>query len=46
MKEKNKTTTLNKKIIRKRIIFTIVLSFVAICCIIGMILVFVFCKKK
>lgn len=46
MKNKSETTTLDKKIIKKRIVFTIILSVVAICCIVGMILVFIYCKKK
>lgn len=46
MKNKSETTTLDKKNIKKRIIFTTILSIVAICCIVGMVLVLVFCKRK
>lgn len=45
MEKKNKPVTLDKKLIKKRIAFTIILSIFTICCIVGMILTFIYCKK-
>lgn len=45
MENKNKPITLDKKLINKRVVLTVILSIFTICCIVAMILVFIYCKK-